>query len=99
MTVWARAWAFLLRRKAHIKLQLAEGSDEALAEVLKEIRANISGEDWQVAGAIERTEYQLSLGEARAKVVQFSEEGPLIVGDPELVNLIREQLAARKPAG
>jgi hypothetical protein len=66
--------------------------------VLKDIHAKISGEDWQVGGAIERTAYQISLGEARAKVVQFSGEGPLIVGDPELVNLVREQLAARKPA-
>jgi hypothetical protein len=94
VSAWARAWAFLRRRNARIKLQLAEGSDEALAAVLRDLNAEVSDEDWQVGGAIERTEYRVALGEARAKVVQFSGEGPLIVGDPKLVNLIRERLPA-----
>ncbi len=87
-TWWARLSDALRPRR----LQLRENQSEALAVALKALGATVSEQSWQVAGATERTVFQVVLGGLRAKMICDSYEGPLLVGDAELVLAVENEL-------
>jgi len=65
---------------------------DALAEALNALGATVSEQSWQVAGATERTVFQVVLGELRAKMVCDSYHGLVLVGDAELVLAVEKTL-------
>lgn len=93
-----RAWAWLRRCCGRGHWQLEEGCEEALRGVLHELGATVSETDWAVAGAIERTEYTITLGHRRARLTCHTYEGPWLSGDVALVDLIGQRLAERSKA-
>ena len=74
------------------RLQVKEDQRDALFEALGELGATVSEREWQMAGATERTVFQVDLGGRRARVICDSYEGPVLIGDTELIGAVAERL-------
>ncbi len=85
---WSKLRAFL--RPA--RLQLREDQHDALADALRELGATVSEKEGLVAGAVERTIFDVDLAGRRARIVCDSYEGPLLMGDAALVAAVDERL-------
>jgi hypothetical protein len=74
------------------RLQLREDQMDALFGALEELGATVSEREWQMAGATERTVFQVDLGGRRARVICDSYEGPVLIGDTELIGAVAERI-------
>ena len=85
---WARLRDFV--RPA--RLALREDQHDALAAALRTLGATVSERNWQVAGATERSVFDVTLGGRRARMISDSFEGPVLIGDAALISAIREEI-------
>ncbi len=81
------------------QLQLREDQSDTLFEALRELGAKVSEREWEMAGATERTVFQVNLEGRRGRVFCDSYEGPRIVGDAELIEAVEERVNRGGRAG
>ncbi len=85
---WTRLRDFL--RPA--RLELREDQQDALADALRTLGAGVTEREWLVAGATERSVYQVQLGDLQAKIVCYSYEGPVLIGDRALITAVGQAI-------
>ncbi len=85
-------WARLRDLLRPARLQLREDQTEDLFEALRGLGAAVSERDWQMAGATERTVFQVDLDGRRARIILDSFNGPLLVGPAALIGAVEERV-------
>lgn len=87
-----RAWTWLRRRLGRARLQLDDAQHADLAEVLRALGATVTEQRWTIAGAVERSQYAIRWGAARATMTCDSYQDPVVVGDAALIDAIAARL-------
>ena len=85
-------WARIVRRLRRKTLRLEEHSEPDLFRTLNKLGASVEEQEWGVGGAVELSTVVITLGAAQATLTLRSYEGPILSGDPELIDRIAKTI-------